>query len=548
MLTNADDKGSGSGDSCHTQHLTDGEEKKDRIFVRRRSSVATAWLPSDDKLPEEATSFLTSYGGDGHHHDRDGVADVEAAADQHPPADTSPSQLDGREPFNPILWTTKKRWTHILVVAFITCATPLASAVYTPALDQVIRDFGVEEDPSLAHLTVSAYVLGFSAGPLLLAPLSEVMGKRPVYQGCNVLLLLCNLGCMVAPSVEWLIVFRFLAGCAGASPITQGSGTATDVMNKDERARALSVMAFGSVCSPAIGSALGGGIAQLWGWRGCFGFLVFMCSISVILTHLYMCETYMPVLRRKYAALGTVGNVNIEVKDEVVVTPTPLRVLLYKAAIRPLTLAFEPSILPAILVSSFFYGLQVWLYIDVPTTYKAVYGFNTAEAGLAFAGMGVGMFTGLLIFGFLSDVVVKRLARNGEKLPEHRLPLLSGSALLVVAGLVVYNVAARPGVSYLLPLLGDYIIGSGLFAITMTSAVYIVDLSPRHAVATSASLALLRYPSGAIFPIATRFFESLTSNSGAKWFVTGGAALSVPCVVWLQLNCKRFRERLQDSF
>lgn len=185
-----------------------------------------------------------------------------------------------------------------------------------------------------------------------------------------------------------------------------------------------------------------------------------------------MCETYMPVLRRKYAALGTVGNVNGNVKDEKVVTPTPLRVLLWKAAIRPLTLAFEPSILPAILVSSFFYGLQVWLYIDVPMTYKAVYGFNTAEAGLAFAGMGIGMFTGLLIFGFLSDVVVKRLARNGEKLPEHRLPLLSGAAILVVAGLIVYNVAARPGVSYLAPLLGDYIIGSGLFAITVS-----VDIS-----------------------------------------------------------------------
>lgn len=154
----------------------------------------------------------------------------------------------------------------------------MASAVYTPALDQVISDFKIEDNPTLAHLTVSAYVLGFSAGPLLLAPLSETFGKKPVYQACNVLLLLCNLGCMLAPSAEWLIFFRFLAGCAGASPITQGSGTATDIMTKDKRARAMSVMAFGSVSSPAAGSALGGVIAQAWGWRSCFGFLVFMVS------------------------------------------------------------------------------------------------------------------------------------------------------------------------------------------------------------------------------------------------------------------------------
>ncbi|KAI8305171.1 putative transporter [Colletotrichum sp. SAR11_240] len=382
------------------------------------------WLPSDDRRSDEATRFLDPE-----------KADVDAAgADHHPAPEASPSELDGREPFDPILWSARKRWTHILVVAFITCVTPLASAVYTPALDQVIRDFGIEDDPSLAHLTVSAYVLGFSAGPLLIAPLSEVFGKRPVYQ----------------------------------------------------------------------------------------------CLMSTILTQVFMRETYLPVLRRKYAAMGIVGNVDGEVDESKTVAPKPLRSLLYKAAIRPLTLAFEPSILPAIMVTSFFYGLQVWLYIDVPMTYKTVYEFNTAEAGLAFAGMGVGMFTGLLIFGFLSDVVVSRLARGGDRLPEHRLPLLSAAALLVVAGMIIFNMTARPGVSYLVPLLGDYIIGSGLFAITMTSAVYIIDLSPQHAVATSASLALLRYPSGALFPLAEQALETLTSNSTAKWFITAAAVSTVP--------------------
>lgn len=182
-----------------------------------------------------------------------------------------------------------------------------------------------------------------------------------------------------------------------------------------------------------------------------------------------MCETYLPVLRRKHATLGVVGDAESSISDEkVIVLKQPLSTLLYKAAIRPFSLAFEPSILPAIMVTSFFYGLQVWLYIDVPMTYKAVYNFSTAEAGLAFAGMGVGMFTGLLIFGFLTDVVVKRMARNGERLPEHRLPLLNGAAILVVIGLIIYNMAARPGVSYVLPLLGNYVVGSGLFAITVS--------------------------------------------------------------------------------
>ncbi|TQN65519.1 Efflux pump rdc3, partial [Colletotrichum shisoi] len=267
--------------------------------------------------------------------------------------------------------------------------TPLASAVYTPALDQVVGDFNIENNLTLANLTVSAYVLGFPAGPLLLAPLSETFGKKPVYQACNVLLLPCNLACMVAPSAEWLIFFRSVAGCAGASPVTQGTGTATDVMTKEKRARAMSVMAFGSVCSPSIGSALGGVMAQVWGWRSCFEFPVLMGSISIFLTHQFMRETYLPVLRRKHAVWSGVGDVNGEISDEkTVALKQPLSSFLYKAAIRPSSLVFEPSILPAIAVMSFFYGLQVWLYIDIPMTYKAVYSFTTTQAGLAFAGMG----------------------------------------------------------------------------------------------------------------------------------------------------------------
>ncbi|KXH62260.1 hypothetical protein CSAL01_10748 [Colletotrichum salicis] len=246
----------------------------------------------------------------------------------------------------------------------------------------------MEDNPTLADLTVSAYVLGLSAGQLLLAPLSETFGKKPVYQFCNVVLLVCNLACMVLPSAEWLVVFRFLAGCAGASPITQGTGTATDVTTKEKRARAMSVMAFGSVCSPAVGSALGGAIAQAWGWRGCFGSLAVTGLISTFLTYQFMCETYLPVLRRKHAVLVGIDDLEMELSDEkTVALKQSLRKLLSKAAIRPFSLIFQPSILPAILVTSFFYGLQVWLYIDVPMTYKAVYYFNTVEAGLAFAGM-----------------------------------------------------------------------------------------------------------------------------------------------------------------
>lgn len=69
------------------------------------------WRPSTDKHPEEATRFLEPEDNE----------DPEATADHHITSEIS--QLDGREPFDPILWSSKKKWMHILVVSVITCIT-----------------------------------------------------------------------------------------------------------------------------------------------------------------------------------------------------------------------------------------------------------------------------------------------------------------------------------------------------------------------------------------------------------------------------------------
>jgi len=146
-----------------------------------------------------------------------------------------------------------------------------------------------------------------------------------------------------------------------------------------------------------------------------------------------------------------------------VVFPESTSVLL-RAARKPFLLVLEPSVLPAILVGSFFYSLQVWLYIDVPSTYKRVYGFSTADAGLAFVSLGCGMAVGLGAFGFLSDAAMIRAARGGKKLPKYRIPLLLLAVVIVVCGMVIYVAGAEPEIGWPFPMVGNMLTGLGLFA------------------------------------------------------------------------------------
>lgn len=149
--------------------------------------------------------------------------------------------------------------------------------MYTPALEQVSYDLAVTND-SLLHLSVSAYIFGFAAGPLLVWPLSGRVGRLPIFRAGTALLALLNLLCAFAGSIHVLIALRFLAGIAGSTPMTLGPATIIDLFRKEERSKALSLMAAGGVCGPVLGPTLGGFVAQAIGWRGCFVMLASIVS------------------------------------------------------------------------------------------------------------------------------------------------------------------------------------------------------------------------------------------------------------------------------
>ena len=54
-------------------------------------------------------------------------------------------------------------------------ASPLGSSILAPGVPELIHDFH-STNIYLASLVVTVYLLGFAAGPLVLAPLSELYG------------------------------------------------------------------------------------------------------------------------------------------------------------------------------------------------------------------------------------------------------------------------------------------------------------------------------------------------------------------------------------
>lgn len=121
-----------------------------------------------------------------------------------------------------------------------------------------------------------------ACGPLVLSPLSEIYGRLYIYWGSNIAFVCFTIGCALAPSFDSLIVFRFLAGCAGATGQTVGGGTVGDLFVQIERGLPMSLYTLGPVIGPAIGPVGGGFLAQAMGWRWVFYLITMLGGVTMV--------------------------------------------------------------------------------------------------------------------------------------------------------------------------------------------------------------------------------------------------------------------------
>ena len=155
----------------------------------------------------------------------------------------------------------------------------LAATMFAPGAEKLAEEFHIT-NTTIATMTVSLYLLGFAIGPLILAPLSELYGRLPVYHASSIIFLAFTIACAVSTNVGMFLVFRFFAGSAGAAPLTLGGGTIADVIHPEKRGAAMALWAIGPLLGPVIGPIAGGFCAQAKGWRWTFWVLVIVVSLA----------------------------------------------------------------------------------------------------------------------------------------------------------------------------------------------------------------------------------------------------------------------------
>ncbi|MHC9043644.1 multidrug effflux MFS transporter [Microbacterium saperdae] len=201
----------------------------------------------------------------------------------------------------------------MLVLGMLEAFGPLSMDLYLPQLPQLAASLGTTEALGLA--TMSACMIGLGLGQLIAGPLSDRFGRRrPLMVGVTAFAALSVL-CAVAPSIELLLLARFLQGLAGSAGIVICLAIARDQFEGAELSRMLSLLFLVSGTAPIIAPVLGGQLARIMDWRGIFWVLGAIGVVLLLVVVFALPETLRPTERHGGGLRALGGHAGAVVRD-----------------------------------------------------------------------------------------------------------------------------------------------------------------------------------------------------------------------------------------
>lgn len=173
----------------------------------------------------------------------------------------------------------------ILLLGALAAIGPLSIDMYLPSFPEVQRELATTS--RMVGATLATFFAGLCLGQMIYGPMSDSVGrKRPLVLGIAIYML-SSVGCLLAGSIEVLMVLRFFQALGACAGMVVGRAMVRDLFEPAEMARVFSLVILTMGVAPVLAPILGQFIADFAGWRGIFGFMVlFSASVAVAIVRL----------------------------------------------------------------------------------------------------------------------------------------------------------------------------------------------------------------------------------------------------------------------
>ncbi|MBC6436764.1 MAG: multidrug effflux MFS transporter [Rhodobacteraceae bacterium] len=161
---------------------------------------------------------------------------------------------------------------HIFTLIVLTGLGALSMNIFLPSLPGMTAHF--DTDYRLMQLSVALYLGVNAVLQVVIGPVSDRYGRRPVLLWSIVVFLVATLGCILAPTAEVFLLFRMMQAVVVAG-LVLGRAIVGDIYPADQAASRIGYVTMGMAIVPMIGPAFGGVFDQAFGWHSNFWLLLF---------------------------------------------------------------------------------------------------------------------------------------------------------------------------------------------------------------------------------------------------------------------------------
>ncbi|KAI1249548.1 hypothetical protein MGN70_009161 [Eutypa lata] len=505
------------------------QSQRSRSRLSRRNSHA-----SDDSDPLSPLELALSNGSQGFQE----ATRVRTATSFGSSASRPPDHevvFDDDDPENPRNWSLWFRSWMIFAISYTTWVVVFYSTSYTASIPGLMEAFDVTSTP-IATLGVTTYLLGLASGSLLVAPASELWGRKPVYVTCMTCFTLLVIPCCLATSLTEMIIVRFFGAMFGAVMVSNSAGSVVDVSTEEYRALTMSLWSIAPMNGPVTGPVIGGFVYQYLGWQWDNWLVLILAGVGTLFMATTK-ETYAPVILQRKAARArkeTDDERWWSRYDERVSTSALVKTYMW----RPFELAFKEPILWFFnLWLSLFYGILYLCFVAYPIVFTQHRGWGPGTSGLSFIGMGIGTMIGICAEPFWRKVINNhpKDPETGKVPPEATARVMIIGSVLVAVGQLAFSWTCLPvSIHWAVPIAFGIPFGCGNALSFIYGMNYLANAYGIYAASALAGNAVTRSFFGGTLPLAgPSMYAALTPQwAGTLLGLLEVAMIPIPIVFY----------------
>lgn len=429
---------------------------------------------------------------------------------------------------NPKNWSTARRWYITVVSVILVVNATFASSSPSGALESISTDLHVSTEA--AGLVTTLFLLGYCAGPLVWAPLSEFFGRRWIFYITFTFYLIFNFLCAFAPNFGGLLVGRFLTGTFASAPLSNAPGVLADIWGPMERGNAMAAFSMMTFIGPSLGPVISGFLELKKDWRWCFYVLLWLGGVTELL--MFTIPETLPsiVLRNKARRIRRLKVSGLEdIKAPVEVTDRTLVSMFRVALTRPWRILIDPISFAVAIYLAVVYALLYMLFTIYPIVFQQKRGWNSGVGELPLIGIAIGAVVGGAII-FTNTARDRKKIESGHKaVPEDRLPVaMIGGVMFPVTMFWLAWSGEYNSVHWIVPTLAGVFLSASIVLIFVAYLNYLTDTYLMYAASALAANTVIRSAAGAAAPLFTQYMFDALGVGGGGSLIGGVACLLAP--------------------